>query len=131
LDAFDLADDAELVDIPVPAAPKKPRGAVQATTGMKAARNIKCTYLEVVPRFLIPLTHSLAIKPFAGTILESDSSETESETPDELEDASDNHDSANDSDGETQGNNPGNTMVLSMGKPRAVRKQQLDEVCQN
>ena len=78
---------------------------------------------------------SLAIKPFAGTILESQSdssvteSETESETPDELDDDGGNNDSAaNGSDDENEGNNPGNTMVLSMGKSRVARKQQLDEV---
>ena len=75
--------------------------------------------------------HSLGIKPFAGTILESesDSSVTESETPDELEDASDNNESVNDSDGENEGNNPGNTMTLSKGKSRVARTQQFDEVC--
>ena len=77
------------------------------------------------------LNFSLAIKPFAGTILgspESDSSVTEPETdiPDEHEDSGDDRSNTNDED---QGKTPSNMTVLSTGNSRVAKKQQLDEVC--
>ena len=71
----------------------------------------------------------LAIKPFAGTILESDSSVTESETEAETDtpDSAEFADDVEDSNGECQGNGQGGTTVQ---KSKTARKQQFDEVCQ-